>query len=262
MTMTSAHKPVGDMLRQWREQRRLSQLELALQADVSTRHLSFVETGRSTPSREMLLRLAEHLDVPLRERNVLLLTAGFAPVYSQTAFDSPRMGAIRAAIRQVLTGHEPYPAVVVDRHWNLVDANSSIQLFTRQIAQELLTPPLNVLRASLHPNGMAPYILNLAEWRNHLLGRLRRQVALTADPEVEKLYAELRGYPGGQPEAEVHNDVVVRLRVRYKDHELAFFSIVASFGTPNDITVDELAIESFFPADDATASVLRAYAAP
>ncbi len=188
--MTSAPKPVGDLLRQWREQRRLSQLELALQADVSTRHLSFVETGRSTPSRDMLLRLAEQLEVPLRERNVLLLTAGFAPVYSQTAFDSPRMTAIRGAIRQVLTGHEPYPAVVVDRHWNLVDANSSVQLFTEQISQELLTPPLNVLRASLHPNGMAPFILNLGEWRNHLLGRLRRQVALTADAEVEKLYDE------------------------------------------------------------------------
>src|SRR5260370_15658719 len=190
MTMTSAPRPVGDLLRQWREQRRLSQLKLALQADVSTRHLSFVETGRSTPSRDMLLRLAEQLEVPLRERNVLLLTAGFAPVYSQTAFDSARMTAIRGAIRQVLTGHEPYPAVVVDRHWNLVDANSSVRLFTEQISQELLTPPLNVLRASLHPNGIAPFILNLGEWRNHLLGRLRRQVALTADAEVEKLYDE------------------------------------------------------------------------
>jgi transcriptional regulator with XRE-family HTH domain len=265
--MTTAQplqRTVGELLRQWREQRRLSQLELALQAEVSTRHLSFVETGRSAPSRDMVLRLAEQLDVPLRDRNLLLLTAGFAPVYTESAFDSPRMTAVRVAIQQVLAGHEPYPALVVDRHWNLVDANASVALFTEQIAQEMLVPPLNVLRLSLHPRAMAPFIVNLGEWRAHLLGRLRRQIALTSDREIEELYAELRSYPCDQPDPPVAlhgtGDVVVPLRVRYRERELAFFGIVASFGTPIDITVAELAIESFYPADAETADVLRARA--
>jgi transcriptional regulator with XRE-family HTH domain len=261
-------RPVGELLRQWRENRRLSQLELALQADVSTRHLSFVETGRSSPSREMVLHLAEELDVPLRERNVLLLSAGYAPVFTETAFDSPRLSAVRHALHQVLTGHEPYPAVVIDRHWNLVDANASVSLFTDQIAQELLAPPLNVLRVSLHPKGMAPHILNLCEWRAHLLGRLRRQIALTADAEVQRLYEELQSYLCERPEPEVTlpggpGEVVVPLRIRHSGtgRELAFFSIVASFGTPIDITVAELAIESFFPANAETAEILSARAA-
>jgi transcriptional regulator with XRE-family HTH domain len=255
-----AQRPVGELLRQWREHRRLSQLELAIQADVSTRHLSFVETGRSAPSRDMVLHLADQLDLPLRERNHLLLAAGYAPVYGETALDSPPMAAVRAAVRQVLAGHEPYPAVVVDRGWNMVDANGSIALFTDGIPAHLLTPPVNVLRASLHPDGMAPRIVNLGEWRAHLLGRLRRQVTLTADPGLADLYEELRGYPCDQPEPEVElpgpGDVVVPLRVRHGAAELSFFSIVATFGTPLDITVAELAIESFFPADPDTAAVL------
>jgi transcriptional regulator with XRE-family HTH domain len=265
-TSPSLHQPVGELLRHWRENRRLSQLELALQAEVSTRHLSFVETGRSSPSRDMVLRLAEQLDVPLRERNLLLLNAGYAPVFAETAFDSPRMSAVRQALRQVLTGHEPYPAIVVDRHWNLVDANASVSLFTDLIDKDLLAPPLNVLRVSLHPAGMAPHIVNLGEWRAHLLGRLRRQIALTADPDVQRLYDELRAYPCPRPEPEVtlpdgSGDVVVPLRIRQGGRELAFFGIVASFGTPIDITVAELAIESFFPADPVTAEALRAHAA-
>jgi len=262
--MTTAQplqRSVGELLRQWRGQRRLSQLELALQAEVSTRHLSFVETGRAAPSRDLILRLADQLDVPLRERNLLLLRAGFAPVYTETAFDSSRMTVVRAAIRQVLAGHEPYPAAVVDRHWNLIDANASVSLFTEHIAQELLAPPVNVLRLSLHPAGMAPWIVELGAWRAHLLGRLRRQIALTADPDVEALYAELRSYPCDQPDPPValhgSGDVVVPLRIRHHDRELAFFSIVASFGTPIDITVAELAIESFYPADAETAAVLH-----
>jgi len=262
--MTSAQplqRGVGELLRQWREQRRLSQLELALQAEISTRHLSFVETGRAAPSREMVLRLADQLDIPLRERNLLLLAAGFAPGYAESAFDSPRLTAVRAAIKQVLTGHEPYPAVVVDRHWNLIDANASVSLFTEPIAQELLAPPVNVLRLSLHPAGMAPHIVNLGEWRAHLLLRLRRQLALNADPEVEALYAELRSYPCEQsdPPVALHgsSDVVVPLRIRQGDRELAFFGIVASFGTPIDITVEELAIESFYPADAQTAAAMH-----
>jgi transcriptional regulator with XRE-family HTH domain len=252
-------RPVGERLREWRQHRRLSQLDLALQADVSTRHLSFVETGRASPSREMVLRLAEHLDVPLRERNELLLSAGYAPAYAETPVDAPPMGAIRAALRQVLTGHEPYPALVVDRQWNLVDANRAIGLFTRDLPPDLLEPPINVLRVSLHPRGLAPRIVNLGEWRAHLLDRLRRQVALTADPELTGLYEELRAYPGEQPASVLpeHSAVVVPLRVRVDGGELAFFSIVARIGTPVDITVSELVIESFFPADEHTASVLR-----
>ena len=210
----------------------------------------------------MVLHLAEQLDLPLRERNQLLLAAGYAPVYPQTALDSPRMAAVRAAVRHVLTGHEPYPAVAVDRGWHLVDANASITLLTEGVSQALLAPPANVLRVSLHPDGMAPRIVNLGEWRAHLLGRLRRQVALTADPELAALYRELRAYPCDQAEPEIElpgpGDVVVPLRIRHGDRELAFFSTVATFGTPLDITVAELAIESFFPADPDTASVLRA----
>jgi transcriptional regulator with XRE-family HTH domain len=258
---TTQPRPVGELLRQWRERRRLSQLDLAIQADISTRHLSFVETGRSRPSRAMVLRLAEQLDLPLRERNHLLLAGGYAPVYAQTALDSPQMAEVRAALRQLLTGHEPYPAVVVDRGWNLVDANSSVALFTGEAAPELLVPPINVLRMSLHPDGMASRIVNLGEWRAHLLGRLRRQIALTADPGLAELDQELRAYPCDQPEPEIEvpgpADVVVPLRIRHGGRELAFLSIMATFGTPLDVTVAELAIESFFPADPVTGSVLR-----
>jgi transcriptional regulator with XRE-family HTH domain len=254
-------RPVGELLRAWREHRRLSQLDLSIQADISTRHLSFVETGRSKPSRDMVLHLAEHLELPLRERNHLLLAAGYAPVYAETTLDSPEMSAVRAAVRQVLSAHEPYPAVVVDRRWNLVDANASIGLLTAGAAEELLTPPVNALRLTLHPAGMAPRIVNLGEWRAHLLTRLRRQVALTADPDLAELYDELRGYPCDQPEPEVEvpgpGDVVTPIRIRHDGGELAFFGTVATFGTPLDITLAELAIESFFPADPATAAVLR-----
>jgi transcriptional regulator with XRE-family HTH domain len=254
-------RPVGELLRQWRERRRLSQLDLALQAEISTRHLSFLETGRSRPSRDMLLRLAEQLEVPLRERNHLLLAGGYAPAFGQTALDAPQMAAVRAALRQVLVGHEPYPAVVVDRAWNLVDANAAVTLLVGQADPELLAPPVNVLRVSLHPDGMASRIVNLGEWRAHLFGRLRRQIALTADPGLAELYEELRAYPCDQPAPEVEvpgpGDVVVPLRFRLGDRELSFLSIVASFGTPLDVTVSELAIESFFPADPATGSALR-----
>jgi transcriptional regulator with XRE-family HTH domain len=250
---------VGELLRLWRARRRLSQLDLAIQADISARHLSFVETGRSAPSRDMVLRLAENLEVPLRERNGLLLAAGYAPLYSRQPLDSPGMSAVRSAIRQVLTGHEPYPAIVVDREWNLADANASAGLFTRSAAPELLTPPVNALRIALHPGGMAPYIVNLGEWRAHLLGRLHRQVALTAEPALSTLYDELRSYPCDQPEPDVagQGDLVVPLRIRHDGAELAFMSIVATFGTPLDVTVAELAIESFFPADPATADALH-----
>jgi len=261
-------RPVGELLRQWRERRRLSQLELALDAEISSRHLSFVETGRSAPSRDMILLLADQLEVPLRERNHLLVAGGYAPVYAETDLEAPGMAAVRAAVRQVLAGHEPYPAVVVDGHWNLVEANAGVGLFTGDVPPELLAPPANVLRASLHPAGMARRIVNLGEWRAHLLGRLRRQVGVTADPVLAELYDELRAYPcpglepaGRQPEPEIEipgpGDIVVPLRIRHGEQELAFFSTVATFGTPLDITVAELALELFFPADEVTADVLR-----
>ena len=254
-------RPVGELLRQWRERRRLSQLDLALQAEISTRHLSFLETGRSRPSRDMLLRLAEQLEVPLRERNHLLLAGGYAPAFGQTALDAPQMAAVRAALRQVLAGHEPYPAAAVDRHWNLIEANSGIALMTEGVDPELLQPPANAMRLATHPGGLAPRIANLGEWRVHLISRLRRQVALTADPVLADLYDEVRAYPcdDEQPDVDVPaaGEVFVPLRLRHGHGELRFFSTVTTFGTPLDVTVAELAIESFFPADAATAAALR-----
>jgi hypothetical protein len=209
----------------------------------------------------MVLHLAEHLEVPLRERNHLLLAAGYAPVYAESALDSRRLADVREAVRQVLHGHEPYPAIVVDRAWTLVDANASVAVFTEGVARDLLAPTVNVLRLGLHPAGMAPRIANLGEWRAHLLGRLRRQVSLTADPALSRLYDELRAYPCDQVEPAFEQPgpgaVVVPLRLRASGGELSFFSTVATFGTPLDITVAELIIESFFPADPHTAAVLR-----
>lgn len=261
MTAIGRQRPVGELLRQWRQRRRLSQLELANQAEISTRHLSFVETGRSAPSREMLLRLAERLEVPLRERNLLLLAAGFAPVYAHTAWDAPQLEVVRAAVRQVLTGHDPSPALAVDRAWTLVDANASVALLNDGVAPELLAPPANALRISLHPDGMAGRIVNLGEWRAHLLGGLRRRVALTGDPQLTQLHDELCGYPCDQPEPKLElpepGAVAVPLRLRHQGRELAFLHTVATFGMPLDVTVAELAINSFLPADPETAAVLH-----
>jgi transcriptional regulator with XRE-family HTH domain len=262
-TVQQTHAPIGDLLRNWRRRRRRSQLDLALDVGISTRHLSFVETGRSHPSREMVMRLAGELDVPLRERNQLLLAGGYAPVYGETELDAPELAPMRAAVRAVLDGHDPFPALAVDRHWDLVDANAGMGLFTDGVAPELLAPPVNALRLALHPDGMAPRVANLGEWRGHLLGRLHRQVELTADARLAELHDELAGYPGDDPEPAVEvpvGDVVAPLRLHHGEHVLSFFGIVASFGTPLDITLSELAIESFFPADQLTASVLRARA--
>lgn len=251
-------RPVGELLRGWRELRRLSQLDLSLLADVSTRHLSFVETGRSQPSREMVLHLSEQLELPLRDRNQLLLAAGFAPVYPESPLDSPQMAAIMAAVRQILTAHEPFPAVVVDRRWNMVDANAGIWVLGEGVDPDLFG---NTMRAFLHPDGIAPKIVNLGETRAHVLGRLRRQIALTADPELAELYEELKAYPCDQAEPELDipgpGDILVPMRIRHGDEELAFFSTLATFGHPMDVTVAELAIESFFPADARTSEVLR-----
>jgi len=267
----------GDLLRQWRQRRRLSQLDLAIAADVSSRHLSFVETGRSRPTSDMILRLAEHLDVPLRDRNALLLAGGYAPAYPERGLAAPELDAVRHALKRVLKGHEPYPAVVVNRWWELVDANAGIALFTRQVKPELLEPPANVLRLSLHPDGMAPRIANLPEWRAHLLARLRHQAEATGDERLAELHDELAAYPGGQAEPPPAGalsipgpipSVVVPLRYRAAGNgpgsepgnghsrELSFLSITAMIGTPMDVTVSELAIESFYPADAPTAAAL------
>ncbi|HEX5288945.1 MAG TPA: helix-turn-helix transcriptional regulator [Streptosporangiaceae bacterium] len=254
----------GDLLRRWRQERGVSQLALASDADVSPRHLSFVETGRSAPSRGLVLRLAEHLEIPLRGRNELLLAAGFAPEYSQSDLDAPALSMVRVAIRQLLTGHNPYPALAVDRHWNLVEANAAADVLIEDVPDELAAPPFNVLRYSLHPAGLAPRIVNLEQWREHVLGRLDREVRATADAGLAELQRELREYPGGSPAGRGGSagaaEVVVPLRLLHKDQELSLFSTTTLFGTPNDVTVEELAIESFYPADERTAEYLRSVA--
>jgi transcriptional regulator with XRE-family HTH domain len=246
----------GDLIRQWRQRRRLSQLDLAIAANVSSRHLSFVETGRSHPTSQMILHLAEHLDVPLRDRNALLLAGGYAPAYPERTLAAPELRAVQGALARVLAGHEPYPAAVVNRWWDLVDANAGIGLFTGGVSPGLLEPPVNVLRLSLHPDGMAPRIANLPEWRAHLLARLHRQAEATGDQRLFTLHDELTGYPGGQGASPAVTDVVVPLRYRTPRAELSFLSITAVIGTPMDVTVEELAIESFYPADEQTAAAL------
>ena len=256
-TVSTLEAPLGTLLKDWRRRRRMSQLDLALEAGVSARHLSFLETGRSKPSREMVLHLSEQLEVPLRDRNQLLLAAGFAPAYAERGIEEPEMTPVRAALDRILKGHEPYPAVVVDRWWDLAAANAGIALFTAEVAPDLLEPPVNALRVTLHPEGMAPRIDNLAEWRAHLLDRVRRQIAVTHDDRLAELYAEVAGYPGGEASLPAHEpSIAVPLRVTVHGAELSFLSTIATFGTAVDITLAELAIEAFFPADDATSAYL------
>jgi transcriptional regulator with XRE-family HTH domain len=250
-------QPVGTLLRDWRQRRRLSQLDLAGEADVSTRHLSYVETGRALPSREMVLRLANRLDVPLRDRNRLLVAAGYAPMYGERSLDDPAMVAARQAVELVLRGHEPYPALAVDRHWNLVSYNRAVPALMAGADPELLEPPLNVLRLSLHPRGLAPRIANLGAWRAHLLERLQQQVASSGDAMLAALADELRGYPGPAQEAHPEQNVVVPLVLETPVGMLSFISTTTVFGTPIDVTLSELALETFFPADAATAERLQ-----
>ncbi|GAA0572152.1 helix-turn-helix transcriptional regulator [Kribbella sandramycini] len=253
-------RPVGELLRAWREQRRLSQLELANRVEVSTRHVSFVETGKSRPSQEMVLRLAEHLDVPLRDRNQLLLAGGYAPIYSEASLHSPAMLAIRSTLRRLLDAHQPYPALVVDRWWNIVEANAGARLFTTDVDESLLKAPMNALRLTLHPAGLARRIGNLADVRAAALASLQRQVAATADPDLQDLYDELRGYAAAdRPSRPGPTDVVVPLELSHEGRQLSFLTTIATFGTPLDVTVSELMIESFYPADEATADFLRAF---
>jgi transcriptional regulator with XRE-family HTH domain len=255
----------GEYLRTWRRRRQMSQLNFALLAQISQRHLSFLESGRAAPSREMLLHLAEQLEVPLRERNAMLLAAGFAPAYVERSLEDPSMAAAKLAIERVLKGHEPYPALAVDRHWNLVAANTALSPLLVDIADSgLLDPPVNVLRLSLHPGGLAPRIANFTEWRTHLLDRLRHQAAVTADPALAELLREISGYPVSDealtPEAGMHANltgVFVPLKLVTKAGLLSFISTTTLFGTPRDITLSELAIEAFFPADSETAAIMQ-----
>jgi transcriptional regulator with XRE-family HTH domain len=249
---------VGSLVRVWRTRRHLSQLDLALDTGISTRHLSFVETGRSNPSSELLLRLADQLEMPLRDRNKLLLAAGYAPRFQQRELDSPEMQPVRDAIGHVLAGHEPYPALAVDRHWNLVTSNGALGLLLEGVAPELLEPPANCMRMALHPEGLAPRIRNLAQWRAHLLARLHREVALHGDPFVEELLDEVTAYPGPPVDlSAATGEIMVQLELDSSLGPLSLFGTVATFGTAVDITVAELSVEAFFPADAATADALR-----
>lgn len=250
---------IGDHLREWRQRRRLSQLDLAVDAEISARHLSFIETGRASPSRDMVLRLAERLDVPLRERNVLLVAAGYAPAFPQRPLEDPALRSARQAIDLVLKAHEPNPALAYDRHWNLVAANRMVTPLLDGIPPRLLAQPLNILRLAFHPEGLAARTVNLAEWCAHLLERLHRQCEATADPELIKLYQDLKSYPIPARSGPLPPDkVAIPFKMRHNGEVLSFFSTTMVFGTPLDITLSELALETFFPADDLTAERLRA----
>jgi transcriptional regulator with XRE-family HTH domain len=269
MSVAAAPTPIGELLRSWRRRRNLSQLELALSAGVSARHVSFLETGRARPSREMVVRLSDELEVPLRERNALLLAAGYAPAYARRPLDAPEMAPVRQAIDRFLRAHEPYPAVVTDRYHNLIAANDALDLLLHGVAPGLLEPPANGMRIALHPQGMAPRALNLAEWSAHLLHRVRREAQITGDPGLAELYDELAGYPGadakpGHSELEPA-EIVLPLKLLDLDgtSELAFFSTLSTFGTAADITLSELAIEAFYPANAHTAMrLMRDIGAP
>lgn len=247
----------GAMMRGWRQRRRLSQLDLALEADVSARHVSFIETGRSKPSRSMVLRLASVLDVPQREQNRMLIAAGLAPVYAERSLDHPDMAAVRAGVQKVLDAYDPFPCVVVDRGWWIMAANPGAAILLEGVAPHLLARP-NALRIALHPEGLAPRIGNLAQWRTHLLERLRREVASGDHAELRALLDEIDSYPGGFEDTPNLGGVAVPLELETTDgRRLRFLSMVTTFGTALDLTASELSIEAFLPADDATAAALR-----
>jgi transcriptional regulator with XRE-family HTH domain len=262
---TSA-RSIGALLRSWRQRRHLTQLELANHAGVTTRHLSFVETGRARPSREMVLHLAEALEVPLRDRNDLLLAAGFAPTYHQRDLADESFEPVRRALEQVLAGHEPYPAIVVDRHWNLVSTNQAAAVLVEDVAEDLLAPPVNVLRVALHPRGLAPRVRNLTAWSDHVIGRLQREVLITGDEGLAALAAELRGLvrdgggDGHVVSAEAGRDIAVPLLLDSQRGPLALVTLIATFGTALDITLAELALETFLPGDERTSELLHEYA--
>jgi transcriptional regulator with XRE-family HTH domain len=263
MALPEGAPSAGALLREWRQRRNLSQLELALRSAISARHLSFIETGRAQPSREMVLHLAERLDVPLRERNRLLLAAGFAPVFGERSLDERDMAPVREALERFLAAHEPYPAVVVDRHWNVVAFNRGVAYVNHNVAPELRTPPANALRIALHPDGLAPQISNLADWSGFLLARLRREIEASGDPELEALYEELSAYPGVAAEEDLAdvpspNEIMLKHELRLDDKDLALFCTFSTFGTARDLTLAELSIVAFYPANRQTADALSA----
>lgn len=255
---TDTPRPVGDLLREWRRHRRLSQLDLATGAEISTRHLSFVESGRAQPSRDMILHLAEYLEVPLRERNALLVAAGFAPAFRERALDDPALASARATIELLLKGLEPYPALAVDRYWQLVASNQATLRLLGGVAPGLLAPPVNVLRLSLHPGGLAPRIRNLGQWRAHLLHRLRQQIDASHDAQLIALLRELQALPApaGAGDIDAPSAIAVPLQLEVDGHALSLLSTTTVFGTPVDITLAELALEAFVPADAETAARL------
>jgi transcriptional regulator with XRE-family HTH domain len=261
--MSQCAASIGELVRSWREQRHLSQLALATEAEISQKHLSFIESGRSAPSREMVLHLAEYLDIPLRERNALLMAAGYAPIFRDRPLSDPALERARALIALVLKAHEPYPALAVDRHWTMIEANAAVAPLLNGVDPELLKPPINVMRLSLHPRGLAPLIVNLGEWRSHLLDRLRRQLRLTRAPEIGALVKELAGYDreasrGAERPPQVHQDeIAVPLRLRTRAGVLSFLSTTTVFGTSVEITLSELSLEAFYPADAETAAAMR-----
>ena len=259
-TTVGSYRTVGDLVREWRARRGISQMRLALDADISARHLSFVETGRTQPSREVVLRLAEELEVPLRQRNTLLLAAGYAPAFGERSLDDPQFADIRRLIERLLRGHEPYPALAVDRHWNIVARNAAVAPLMGSVSPALLQPPVNALRLALHPQGMAPNIANFADWRAHILERLKHQIDVTGDPALMELDHELRGYPAPAERAVCgasgDRRVYVPLRLSTPLGTLNLISTTMVFGTPLDVTLSELAIETFFPADDEAMSIL------
>ncbi|MEU0432493.1 helix-turn-helix transcriptional regulator [Streptomyces sp. NPDC006290] len=264
VSSASAEKGVGPLLRGWREERRVSQLELALRAGSSARHISFVETGRSRPSEEMVLRLAEHLDVPVRERNALLLAAGYAPHYPETPLDDPAMDALREGMERLIRGYEPYPALVVDATYDVLAANSGIAMLLEGVPERLLVPPLNAMRLTLHPEGLAPRIRNLRAWRDHLLAQMDRQVALRRSRPLRALYEEVAAYPVPDRDASEDDEPLgpaphfaLPLRIEHEGRVLSFISTISTFNTPMDVTVAELAIETLLPADPATAKYLH-----
>jgi len=247
----------GLLIREWRQRRNLSQLDLANRAEVSTRHLSCVETGRSRATSDMLLRLCRHLDVPLREQNRVLLAGGYAPAFPEHGLEDPPMSEANAALEAILQAHLPYPALVVDRHWELVTANEAAFSLLDGVDEDLLEPPVNVIRLSVHPRGLAPRIVNLAEWRAFLAERLRHEYDATADPGLKELHDEVAEGAGPPPRSSA---LVVPLQLRAgEDTVLSFISTTTVFGTPREVTLSELAIEAFYPADEATRKILNGY---
>ncbi|WP_349878106.1 helix-turn-helix transcriptional regulator [Micromonospora sp. HUAS YX12] len=246
---------VGELLRQWRQRRGLSQLDLAIAADVSARHVSLVETGKSKPSSDMILRLADQLHVPLRDRNRLLLAGGFAPRYAESPLDHNALSAVHDAVRRVLRAHEPYPALVFDRRWNIVTTNRAVDPFFAQVAPDLLRPPVNLVRLGLDPRGLARMVVNLADVRAVFRARISRQLATAPDPELTALYEELLApEPQDTSSQRIEPDVVIPMILRVGGRELRLFSTITTFGTPMDITIDEIAIESYYPADAESAA--------